>query len=167
MDVMNTFVGLSSVLTGFAESVLAPALDPVDIKSLYLKTWTENIAHESGEAGLTDNILQQYTELQAAGKNEQQIGEQLLSDQNSPAFVLSCQKLIYLWYMGAWPDVTQQPGSDTGGFTSFDTLTADSYTSGLVWKVMQAHPMGDSNYRYGYWAEQPPALSDYTGNSGN
>lgn len=164
MDAMTNFVGLSAVLTGFNSSILAPSLDPVDIKSLYFTTWTENVAKESGEAGLTASILQQYAELKAAGKDDQTIGEQMLGDQNPPAFVLACQQLMFLWYMGAWPEVTAQPGTETGGFTTSTTLSADSYTSGLVWKVMQAHPMGDSNYRYGYWAEQPPALSDYTGN---
>lgn len=164
MDIMSTFVGLSSALTGFAQDILAPRLDTTNIKTLYLQSWTENIAQETGDAGLVNTILQQYAELQAAGKSDEEIGEQLMNGNNSPAFVLACQKLIFLWYMGAWPDVNAQPGTETGGFTTSSLLSAESYTSGLVWQVMQAHPMGDSNYRYGYWAEQPPALSDFTGN---
>jgi hypothetical protein len=164
MDEMKEFVGLSALLTGFSSSVLAPSLDPVDIKSLYLKTWLTNVAQESGDTALTGRILTMFSDLKNAGKDDQAIGEQLLSEQNPPAFVMACQQLIYLWYMGAWPQVSAQPGTETGGFTSFTTLSSDSYTSGLVWKVMQAHPMGDSNYRYGYWAEQPPALTDFTGN---
>ncbi len=165
MDTMTSFVGLSAVLTGFNQSVIAPQLDPVDIKSAYLAEWEKQVANESGNKDLTNNILNQYAQLKSENLSDQQIGEKMLDDSNGADFVMACRQLIYLWYMGAWPTVIEQPGTDTGGMTTFSTLSSDSYTSGLVWKVMQAHPMGDSNYRYGYWAEVPAPLSDYTGNS--
>ncbi len=59
---------------------------------------------------------------------------------------------------GAWPTVD-------GDMTSSQMLSAKSYTQGLAWQVMQSHPMGDSNYRYGYWAKEPADLSGYTGNN--
>lgn len=40
-DTMNNFIGLSAVLTGFATSIIAPTLDPVDIKSEYLPVFTQ------------------------------------------------------------------------------------------------------------------------------
>lgn len=164
MDTIEKFVGLSVVLTGFGKKVLAPLLDPVDIKSVYLKEWQDKVASESNKSDLTTNILTLFATLKAKNLEDENIGEQMLDASNGTDFVLACRKLIYLWYMGAWPAVNEAPGTETGGSTSFTTLSSDSYTSGLVWKVMQAHPMGDSNYRYGYWAEQPAPLTDYTGN---
>lgn len=162
MTTMNNFIGLSAVLTGFNQNVLAPGLDPVDIKTAYLSEWQTQVANESGDNGLTDAILALYQSLSAQTPplSDQQIGEAMLSDDNGDEFVLACRKLIFLWYMGAWPNVM----ADT---TSSNMLSSESYTSGLVWKVMQAHPMGDSNYRYGYWSQDPGPLDSYTGNSDN
>jgi len=164
LDVMTNFIGLSAVLTGFNQTVIAPELDPVDIKSAYLKEWQSQVASESGKTELTETILTQFAALQAKKLTDQQIGERMLADSNDAEFILACRKLIFLWYMGAWPNIMESSDPETGSSTSFTTLSAASYTSGLVWKVMQSHPMGDSNYRYGYWTEPPAALSDYTGN---
>ncbi len=166
MQDMKNFVELSAVLTGFNRSVLAPGLDPVDIKATYIETWQKNV--DSGKnSGLSAEILSSFAGLQdqSPALTDQQIGERLLADENGLDFTMACRKLIYLWYMGAWPEVMASPGTESGGSTSFETLSSKSYTAGLVWQVMQSHPMGDSNYRYGYWAEKPVALADYTGNA--
>lgn len=165
MSSMDNFVGLSVVLTGFAKSVINPTLDEVNIKAEYLPVWTERVASESGDNQLPEKILSSYQALseQEPALTDQQIGEQMLSDSQGAAFVLACRQLIFLWYMGAWPTVQEAPGTDTGGRTDFHTLSSKSYTSGLVWRVMQAHPMGDSNYSYGYWSEPPATLNNYTG----
>lgn len=160
---MDNFIGLSVVLTGFGQSVLAPDLDPVDIKSEYLPFFTQKIAQESGNPSLVDQIFQKYSTLQAQGLTPQQIGAAMLDPSNGEAFVLACRKLIFMWYSGAWP--TLIPATATAPATTVsDMISAESYTASLVWQVMQSHPMGDSNYRYGYWAKAPAALSDYTGN---
>ncbi len=164
---MTNFVRLSAVLTGFNQSIVAPALDPVDIKSTYLKVWKEHIDAPSKPADLSIRILSQFAELSTKQPkpSDEALGEAMLDESNGTEFVFACRQLIFLWYMGAWPQVTEQPDSETRGSTSFVTISSASYTSGLVWKVMQSHPMGDSNYRYGYWAEQPADLNSYTGNT--
>ncbi len=166
MSDMNNFIGLSEILTGFNRSVFAPDLDPVNIKTTYLSFWKNKVAGESGNQQLTADILALFEQLngQMPKLSPQQIGEKMLADANGTHFVMACRQLIYLWYMGAWPTVHPQAGSETGGSTSSAILSSDSYTSGLVWKVMQAHPMGDSNYRYGYWESEPAPLNEYTGN---
>lgn len=161
-NTMTNFIGLSEVLTGFNSSVLAPVLDPVDIKTTYLNEWQQQVSSETANENLVAQILSSYAELKSQNKSNQAIGETLLANAD---YELPCRQLIYLWYMGAWPTVIQSDDA-THGRTSFDTLSSDSYTSGLVWQVMQAHPMGDSNYRYGYWGNTPAPLSDYTGNDG-
>lgn len=164
---METFAGLSAVLTGFDKSILAPSIDPVDIKSVYLKEWKERVDTPPNPTDLSSSILAQFAQLSAQSPepSDQELGEKMLADSNGGAFVFACRQLIFLWYMGAWPTVNEAPGTEAGGSTSFVTLSSKSYTSGLVWQVMQSHPMGDSNYRYGYWAEEPAPLSDYTGHN--
>jgi hypothetical protein len=70
-----------------------------------------------------------------------------------------------MWYSGAWPTLIPASASAPASTVS-NLISAKSYTCGLAWQVMQSHPMGDSNYRYGYWSSQPPALNDYTGQQG-
>lgn len=87
----------------------------------------------------------------------------MLAPANGANFVLTCRKLIFMWYSGAWPTII--PASATAPETTVsEIISAKSYTCGLAWQVMQSHPMGDSNFRYGYWAKAPIPLSDYTGN---
>lgn len=160
---MDNFIGLSAVLTGFNSSVLSPTLDPVNIKAEYLPFFSQTIAQESGDAGLVAKIFTQFATLKAKGLNDQAIGEAMLDENNGDDFVLACRKLIFMWYSGAWP--TLIPAStNTPASTVSNMISAKSYTAGLVWRVMQSHPMGDSNYRYGYWSKAPSPLSDYTGN---
>lgn len=156
MDNMTNFVGLSAVLTGFNKTIIAPSLDPVDIKSTYLGVWTESIP-----SSRVSSILGLYEKLSSKkpALSDKQVGGAMLDDSNGAEFVMACRQLIFLWYMGAWPKVDEIKKT-----TSFTTISSASYTAGLVWKVMQSHPMGDSNYRYGYWETPPVSLDKYTGN---
>lgn len=163
---MQNFIGLSAVLTGFSENILSPDLDPVDIKSEYLPFYTEKVAKESGDPDLVRRIFQKYSDLKNQHFSDKKIGEDMLNPGNGEAFVLACRKLIFMWYSGAWPTIV--PASANKPTSTVSAMISDkSYTCGLAWKVMQSHPMGDSNYRYGYWAEQPVALNEYTGQTDN
>ena len=158
---MQNFIGLSAVLTGFNASVIAPDLDPVNIKAEYLPFFINKVG-----AGLTEQIFATFASLSAQTNpklTDQQIGQAMLDPSNGADFVLACRKLIFMWYSGAWPTLIPATATEPATTVS-DIISAKSYTCGLVWQVMQAHPMGDSNYRYGYWAKPPAPLSAYTGN---
>ncbi|MGO1072421.1 hypothetical protein [Lysobacter sp. CA199] len=161
LDYMEYFIRLSVGLTGFTRDAIAPQIDPVDIKTVYLQVFRENLPN-----GMADQIIAEYYGLnQAEGgqdKNQEAIAGALL-DGTRPAEVLALRQLIYLWYMGAWPTV-QYDDSPTRGQTFSNIVSATSYTQGLVWRVMQSHPMGSSNYTYGYWASTPPPLQAYLEN---
>ena len=143
---MDDFVGLSAVLTGFSAGTIAPTIDPINIKAEYFTIFATEIPNYT-------EILSEYKRLK--GKTNKEIGEALLANID---YEMPCRKLIFLWYSGAWATVN-------GSMTSSEMLSAKSYTQGLAWQVMQSHPMGDSNYRYGYWANEPADLSGYTGNN--
>lgn len=155
---MKEFTGLSAVLTGFAETKIAPDIDPINVKEEYFAAWTEKTG-----ATLATAILDKYAALVALNTNTNQIiGEQMLDPSNGADFVLACRKLIFLWYSGAWPTL-----SPDGKSTSSVLLSTKSYNAGLVWQVMQSHPMGSSNYRYGYWSQEPAPLNSYLGKTNN
>lgn len=144
---INNFTGLSAVLTGFSINIIAPSIDPINIKQEYFLKFSSEISN-------CDEILAKYAALKAQNKTDEEIGTAMLA---IPSFEDPCRMLIFLWYSGAWPTI------DNGRINSV-LLSSKSYTSGLVWQVMQSHPMGDSNYRYGYWANKPADLQDFTGN---
>lgn len=159
---MDNFIGLSAVLTGFNKSIIAPTIDPINIKVDYFAKFTKEVSNYQA-------ILTSYAGLktQTPTLSDKQIGQTIINEYGKP-----CRQLIFLWYSGAWGSVvtTVCHNKKTGKKTvkkvvASEMLSAKSYTQGLAWQVMQSHPMGDSNYRYGYWAEQPAPLSGYTGNS--
>ena len=39
-------------------------------------------------------------------------------------------------------------------------VSAKAYTLGLVWQIVQAHPMGYSNLQFGYWSREPNDPND-------
>lgn len=150
---MENFVGLSVVLTGFSQRIIAPNIDPINIKVDYLAKFQQEIDN-------SDDILSKYANLKAQGLSNEQIGTQIRELYDMP-----CKQLIFLWYSGAWAELVQtEQNGKTNTMVASTLLSSKSYTQGLAWQVMQAHPMGDSNYVYGYWNETPAPLSGYTGN---
>lgn len=167
--IMENFIGLSEVLTGFSHTVFAPDLDPTEIKSVYLPLFQNKIAEENPEQPqLVDQILNLFETLQNQKLTPQEIGDALLDEQkNGAGFVLACRKLIFLWYAGAWPTLLPATPNQAASTIS-QMVSATSYSMGLVWQVMQSHPMGDTKGHYGEWENPPTAsLADFTGNTPN
>ncbi|MGO1001321.1 hypothetical protein [Lysobacter sp. CA196] len=161
MDPMENFISLSIGLTGFKRGALAPDPDSTDIKSLYLATFRARVTQVN-----PDDILIRYQIINGhiAGNppnREERVVELLFAEK--PEYEFPCRQLLFLWYAGAWPTVTDTPAS-THGQTFSEVISADSYTQGLVWRVMQSHPMGSTTYNYGYWANPPAPLSAYLEN---
>lgn len=159
-DPMDSFVQMSSLLTGFAADAIAPGLDPVNLKATLFAT------AQKGAGKVFDELLAQYGKL-AGGKEvskmtpeeRKAIGNQLLGldghDQD-PARAKTAESVMRLWYLGYWYPIDD---SDPGGEVASD----QAYIRGLSWKSMQSHAMGYSTWQYGYWADPPPPLSDFTG----
>lgn len=162
---MNDFVQMSALLTGFSAEVLAPGLDPINLKQQYFATASQR----AGKAFA--DLLQQYAEL-AAGKpvsamdpeEKQSIGNQLLglSDgtSNGSPTAQTAQAVMKAWYLGSW----YQP-FDHGDFVagSQTVISDQAYVHGVAWQSMQSKAMGFSTLEYGYWAQPPAPLKDFTG----
>jgi hypothetical protein len=140
MSDITSFVGLSQVLTGIPRSKLAPSIDPTPVAPTYLET-----LQQKAGATLTQELLQKYESLRSEGKSDEEIGKTILSD---PTFGPPARNIMKMWYLGSWIGTV---------------ISSQSYTEGWVWKVMQAHPMGYSVFHFGYWAENPPGLEEFTG----
>jgi hypothetical protein len=156
---MDLFVGLSAVLTGIDKSKLAPDLDPINIKKTYFD-------YAQGKAGNTfQNLLNIYQQNQS--QPPAQIGDIILNQSGDDICYLA-RAVMLMWYLGSWydPAVLKKyngPQPPTDPVPAFAVISSAAYTQGWAWSVAQAHPMGYSNFQYGYWSKLPPSLQDFIG----
>lgn len=147
-----TFAAMSAALTGFTPAFIAPPLDPNQLSAHLL-------GHIDQLAGATsvDQLLAQFTALHSQGKTAQQIADTMLgvSPPSNATAVQLAQSIVKLWYLGSW----YPPGSDNA--FAGTVVSSQAYVGGLAWRAMQAHAMGDSPYKFGYWTSAPPPLSEF------
>jgi hypothetical protein len=157
---IQDFADMSAALTGFASSVLKPKLDPVGLAKTYY-----DFALDQEKADFTA-LLNKYRTIST--QPAQAIADNLLeiASATPSKLALIAQSVIAMWYLGAW----YVPGVQGGfGFppTPLQIISSEAYTNGLVWKVMQSHPMGFSAFTFGYWSQPPGPLSSFGVNTGN
>jgi hypothetical protein len=159
-DPIQTFVDMSSVLTGFESEVLAPALDPQDppLKKQYFEVVQQY------DAQLLDQLLAQFQTLQGQGLPDQEIANDLVAatqgtNPAAPTATLA-RAIVKLWYLGSWypPNSPNTPV----------VVSANAYIGGLAWRTAQAKAMGYSELNFGYWSQPPLPLSAFgVGTGGN
>ncbi|HWT00816.1 MAG TPA: hypothetical protein VN256_11260 [Pyrinomonadaceae bacterium] len=158
---IQDFADMSAALTGFQSSVLKPALDPVGLAREYYVFAVGQV----GQPAMT-TLLDAYRAIKT--QPAQQIADTLLETSGttpSPQAQLA-QSIIAMWYLGSW----YVPGVLGGGGFSpppLQVISSQAYTNGLVWRVMQSHPMGYSPFTFGYWSQVPGSLSSFGVNTGN
>jgi hypothetical protein len=157
---MADFVRLSVAMTGIAQDLLAPAVDPFNMKQLYFDTAQKNDAA----------AFQQLLGILAAnpGVTGDALANLILNGSGDTVRYLG-RAILLMWYFGAWyapADLQKNAGtSPPPNSVASSVISADAYTQGWIWSVAQAHPMGYSNFRFGYWNTKPPSLSDFIGGS--
>jgi len=158
---IQDFADMSAALTGFQSSVLKPALDPVGLAREYYIFAVAQV----GQPAMT-TLLDAYRAIKT--QPAQQIADTLLETNGSspsPQAQLA-QSIVAMWYLGAW----YVPGVlGGGGFAPppLQVISSAAYTNGLVWRVMQSHPMGYSPFTFGYWSQVPGPLSSFGVNTGD
>ncbi|NER20161.1 MAG: sorbitol dehydrogenase [Symploca sp. SIO1C2] len=146
---LETFVDLSAALTGFPPKTIAPLLDPTNLKQLYFDKMNAEMSDELNEMS---NIYKQIVGSQSLNPDlAQQVANEIL---NNPNLCNAAQALLRLWYLGSW---SQTSGDEPS------IVSQEAYTNSLVWRTIQAHPMGYSTFHYGHWGEQPPSLENFVG----
>jgi hypothetical protein len=145
----TNFANMSVALTGFISDVVNPLFDPLGLVALYLQTADSNASPTD-----VDSLIQQYLTLGGTGLTNQQIADKLV-DTNNPspgAQAALARAIVTMWYLGSWySSPTASPV----------VASQNAYIGGLAWKAMQAHPMGASDFTFGYWVQPPPSLSDF------
>jgi hypothetical protein len=148
---LRLFVALSSVLTGIAVPKLAPAVDPIQVKNDYFTA----ASADPGFPALLQIIRSDPSPESAANK--------LMND---PKLKYLGRSIILAWYLGVWYDPKtleryNGPGDQAFPVPPVKVISPKAYTQGWTWRVAQAHPMGYSELRYGYWHDDPLSLDEY------
>jgi hypothetical protein len=157
---MDDFVRLSVAMTGIAQDLLAPSVDPFNVKQTYFDTATK----QAGTA---------FTKMLGIVAANPSVTGQALADlilnQSGDDMRFLGRAVMLMWFFGAWYDpavLAKNAGqSPPPASIGFNVISSDAYTQGWIWQVAQAHPMGYSNFRFGYWNAPPPPLSDFIGAS--
>lgn len=150
----TNFARMSVALTGFTTDIINPPFDPLELAETYLRT-----ADQNAGAATVNSLIQQYLSLRGAGLGNQAIADALLDTKTrepGPEAVLARQ-ILALWYLGSWYLYTEKIKM----LNSATVVNPNAYVGGLAWKAMQAHPMGYSDFTFGYWVQPPPPLSDF------
>lgn len=153
-DDLRSFVALSSVLTGIAALKLAPTVDPIQVKNQYF---------DAAKADPAFPTLLQMVRSDPDPKNPVAAATKVMSD---PKLKYLGRSIILAWYLGAWYDpktleIYNEPGDHPFPLNPVKVISGTAYTQGWTWRVAQAHPMGYSELRYGYWADDPLKLDVY------
>ena len=144
-DDLGQFLSLSAALVGLGISDLKPRNTPLDIPEQYLYTLKANVPAETVEQ-LFESFASSAARLGVSGA----AGDILRDVELGPI----ARSIMKLWLLSAWydPKAPSQP---------VRVVSSQAYKEGLVWKVMQSHPIGYSMWSFGYWAEDPPPLKDF------
>jgi hypothetical protein len=148
---MSLFVALSEGLTGIAAAKLAPTVDPIQVKNEYFATASADPA---------------FPALLQIMRNESNPAAAASKVMNDPKLKYLGRSIILAWYLGVWYDPKtlenyNAPGDQVFPLPPVKVISSTSYTQGWTWRVAQAHPMGYSQLRYGYWANDPLPLDDF------
>jgi Membrane bound FAD containing D-sorbitol dehydrogenase len=172
----QTFTNLSAFLTGFDPKILGPGVDPLGLNhEIFTKVNEKN-------ATTLQAMLEKF---RAAGTDEARttavasmMAKPAAGDDQAEKTRFLARSIILAWYLGAWYEPADlkrnfyDAASKDRAFYSYRrysksvliphiVLSPNAYTASLVWRAMQAHPMGYSNLQFGYWAQNPPDIKSF------
>lgn len=152
---LKLFVTLSAALTGIAEAKLAPAVDPVQIRNDYFK----QAKLDKAFPGLIRIIRDDPANPSAAADK--------VMNNPDPDIKYLGRSIILAWYLGSWYAPATLARYNSSKDQPFPVvpdkvISPAAYTQGWTWRVAQAHPMGYSELRFGYWSDDPLPLEDFT-----
>lgn len=155
-NIPDSFIKLSSILTGFTEGTLTLALQTADYYDAFIK-------HQP--ASTLSDLLNSYSTLAAAGKTGEEIGALIMDKDVSGALTNTASALMIFWYTGQIQDLSKPPAPPKPGEKPKEPdwviPGGNFYAQSLSWRAIQAHPSGVSNQKFGYWASKPADLKNY------
>lgn len=149
---LQNFIDLSAELTGLSAKLLAPAVDPINLPPVFFDTAKQGMGTEA-----FSKLLNLYAPIK--DQTHEQIASALLGS-SDPQIAKGARSIMKLWLLGSWYQPYDQGAAHTGDIR---VVSDQAYKESWAWKIAQSHPMGYSEYHFGYWAEQPPTLKQFTG----
>jgi hypothetical protein len=153
MSDMDNFVKLSAALTGVDPAMLGPAIDTMNVKQEFFDKAQAQAAAAFAQA------------LTIAGNTPANTLGGVLLDQSGDDVRFLCRSIMLLWFLGQWfaPEDLKRYAVANPPAAPIPTTVVSStaYTQAWIWKVAQSHPMGYSDWRFGYWSSPPPPLNDF------
>jgi hypothetical protein len=143
------FVKVSAALTGIAEAKLAPTVDPIQVKRDLFKQAKSDPGFEA---------LMQI--VRADPTNPAAAAEKIMTSPD-PKIKFLGRGIILAWYLGAWYKPTLLAQTSAPFPMPHKVITPAAYAQAWTWRVAQAHPMGYSELRFGYWFDEPLKLDDF------
>ena len=159
---LQLFVALSSGLTGISAAKLAPGVDPIQIKREYF-----NAAKFIEKPSRRPNLdFPKLMDIIRGNQSDPVAAAAKVMNNPDSRIVYLGRSIILAWYLGAWYDPDVLKNYNTPPDKPFPVpvervISPAAYTQGWTWRVAQAHPMGYSEMRFGYWAKDALPLSDY------
>lgn len=138
MDRLEPFIDASVRLTGFSRTELLGTGSAEE----YLKEL---------EAIVPSAVLHEFLGAFGCGP----VDEAAIME--NPAFAPIAKNIIVLWYCGKWRQLPEEWRA-THGRSDADTthvVSANAYLTGLMWKVVGAHPPGGNMQGFAAWSLPP------------
>jgi hypothetical protein len=162
---LDAFVALSAILTGIAKDKLHPFLDTHGTAEAYLIYALEHAPLAFGK------LMALYVQNQ--DQPDATVAE-LIMAASDPDISYIAKTVMLMWYLGAWYEpaglaaytktcLALKPTDPAPFPPPSVVISSDAYTQGWAWQVGQAHPMGYSDFRFGYWNGAPVPLDDLVG----
>src|SRR3974390_212757 len=148
---LDLFITLSAGLTGIAKNRLAPAVDPIQIAVEYFKQ------------ARGDKAVPSLMQITRDNRSDPTAAASKVMNNTDAGIKYLGRSIILAWYLGAWYDpkklaIYNSPTPGVFPLTPVKVISPKAYTQGWAWRIAQAHPMGYSELRFGYWSEDPPKL---------
>lgn len=146
-DRLETFLGLSTLLTGFSRLRLLGTGMARD----YLHALDEILPR-----GFVDELLGVFERLPAGSDLEASVSAQLLNDAKLGPIA---RNIILLWYCGSWTQLPDAWRAQYGAAAEDvrHVVSAKAYQAGLQWVVAGAHAAGGQQQGFGAWSLAPAA----------
>ena len=149
-DLLDDFVSLSAALTGFSVA----QLQGTGMAATYHAELVAIVGDDLTVALVREGCLT----LRWPDDVEEQLRLRVMED---PDLGPLARNLVVLWYTGGWVQLPAE-WRDRNGASSLDAdrlLSATSWTEGLVWPAIGAHPTGAKAPGFASWVG-PPVLGD-------
>jgi hypothetical protein len=144
---MDRFLAFSAEVTAFTTF----ELQGTGLAEAYLTTVTNVVGQE-----VVEQLLDAYdrVRLVAQPARDERLRREIFGDEKLGAIA---RNIIKLWYVGIWYELPHA-WTDTYGALEKNfsfAVSATSYTEGLLWYAIGAHPPGAKAPGYGSWVGPP------------